>query len=534
MGGILNPKHATLVLAALALALIGLLPVCFMILSSFFVDGSLSFSNYAGALGSARTWLLFRNSVVLAALTTAMAGLLGVPMGIFFAKTDVRHGAYLAGFFALPLIFPPYILAVGWFEVLSRTGILSRWIGLGAAELTSQWLFSLPGAVLVLTGAFLPIVLLLTMTYLRGVNSSLEEAARLYFAWPHVIRKITIPLIMPGILLSMVLVFLLTMGEFGASAFLRLSVFPVASFTQSSAFYNFGGATAAAMPLILVVVVGLLAAEGILHDKQHSFRCETQASSARIPLGRNKTLVLVVTVGLALILVGAPLGGVLWRGAAPLALADAIHRAGGSAIRSALYAGVSATALTVLGFFLGYLVQRRNVAGWRLVDASALFLFTLPGTVVGIGLIALWNRPFANWVYATPIILIAGYIAQYAALSTRIVAAGFSQVSPHLEEAAEAAGAGWFRRALGILAPVNRTALLAAWSISFVFCLRDVSLPLLLAPAGGDTLTARTMTLMANGSPELIAALCIMSIFVALLALGAAGAAWRLWSRKAA
>jgi iron(III) transport system permease protein len=199
-----------------------------------------------------------------------------------------------------------------------------------------------------------------------------------------------------------------------------------------------------------------------------------------------------------------------------------------------LYAGVSATALTVLGFFLGYLVQRRNVAFWRLVDASALFLFTLPGTVVGIGLIALWNRPLTNWIYATPVILIVGSIAQYAALSTRIMAAGFSQVSPHIEEAAEVAGVGWFRRVSGILTPVNCPALLAGWSITFVFCLRDVALPLLLAPPGGDTLTARTMTLMANGSPELIAALCIVSILVTLLPLGVAGAAWRLWARKTA
>jgi iron(III) transport system permease protein len=184
--------------------------------------------------------------------------------------------------------------------------------------------------------------------------------------------------------------------------------------------------------------------------------------------------------------------------------------------------------LAVLGFFLGYVIQRRSLTGWRFFDASALFLFTLPGTVVGIGLIALWNRPLTNWIYATPLMLIAAFVAQYAALSIRIVAAGFSQLSTSLEEAAEVAGAGWLRRVFGILVPVNRGALLAAWTITFVFCLRDVALPLLLAPPGGDTLTARTMTLMANGSPELIAALCIVSILVTLLPLGAAGAAWRL------
>jgi iron(III) transport system permease protein len=165
------------------------------------------------------------------------------------------------------------------------------------------------------------------------------------------------------------------------------------------------------------------------------------------------------------------------------------------------------------------------------VDALALFLFTLPGTVIGIGLIALWNHRSTNWIYATPAILIIGFLAQYAALSIHIVLSGFSQMSPSLEEAAEVAGAGWFRRVFGILAPVARPALIASWAITFVFCLRDVALPLLLAPPGRDTLTARTMTLMANGSPELIAALCVFAIFLALLPLGALGMAWRIRSK---
>jgi iron(III) transport system permease protein len=504
-----------------------------MIGSSFWVNGGFSLKNYAETLGNARTWALFGNSLLLAALTTAAAGLAGVMLGILVARTDLPLSNSFAAIFALPVLFPPYTLAVGWFEILGRQGMLSRWIGPGIAELTSQLLFGFPGAVLVLTSAFLPIALLLTITYLRGMNPSLEEAGRLSCGWQVVIRRITIPLIMPGILLSLVLVFLLTMGEFGAPAFLRLSVFPVASFTQSSAFYNLGAATSAAMPMIAVVLVGLLAVKRILHQKQHSFRWGGQSALVRCGLGSYKPIVFAAVLTLALVLVGLPLSGVLARGFSPAALADAVQRAGGSAMRSLLYAGLSASALSMLGFFLAYLIHRRAMASWWFFDALSLFLFTLPGTVLGIGLIALWNHPSTNWIYATPVILIAGFVAQYAALSIRIVLAGFSQVSPSLEEAAEVAGARWLRRAFGILAPVIRPALLASWSVTFVFCLRDVALPLLLAPPGRDTLTARTMTLMANGSPDLIAALCLLAILLALLPLGALGVAWRVWSKPA-
>ncbi|MEQ1887491.1 MAG: ABC transporter permease subunit, partial [Bryobacteraceae bacterium] len=377
------------------------------------------------------------------------------------------------------------------------------------------------------------VVLLLTIAYLRGVDPSLEEAGRLSSGPAAVLKRITIPLITPGILLSLILVFLLSMGEFGAPAFLRLSVFPVASFTQSSAFYNFGAATAAAIPLIAVVIAGLLIARRVLQNKEYSFRWAVHQNPTRIPLGRNTPLIFFAVTLLAVVLVGLPIAGVVWRGASVAAMSDAVQRAGASALRSIIYAAIASSLLCVLGFFLAYVTHRRALAAWWSLDALTLFLFTLPGTIIGIGLITLWNRPSTNLIYATPAILIFGLVSQYAALGTRTILAGFSQLPPSLEEAAELAGARWFRRVLAILVPLLGPATLAAWAVAFIFCLRDLSLPLLLAPPGGDTLTARTMTLMANGSPELVAALSLLSIALAILPIGLLGLAWNLWRKPA-
>jgi iron(III) transport system permease protein len=214
------------------------------------------------------------------------------------------------------------------------------------------------------------------------------------------------------------------------------------------------------------------------------------------------------------------------------ALRQALDRAGSSAIRSVAYAAASATLLSVLGFFLAYIIHRRAIPGWRWVDAVTLFVFTLPGTVIGLGLIGLWNRPSTNWIYATPAMLVGGYIAQYALIGTRAMVAGLAQTPVHLEEAAEIAGASWLRRVRGILVPLLWPSILVGWAITFLFCLRDVTLPLLLAPPGYDTLTARTMTLAANGSPELIAALCLLLIGLSMIPLGVCGLARRFW-RKA-
>src|SRR5260370_28798230 len=88
-------------------------------------------------------------------------------------------------------------------------------------------------------------------------DGRLEEAGRLISGWPAVLRRITLPLSAPGILFSLVLVFLLAIGELSVPSFLRYPVLPVLSFTQFAASYNFGAATAAAVPLAPFFVFGV-------------------------------------------------------------------------------------------------------------------------------------------------------------------------------------------------------------------------------------------------------------------------------------
>jgi iron(III) transport system permease protein len=526
MGGVLNAKRATLAIALAVLIVVGMAPVCAMLVASFGDIG-----NYTGTLGDPRIWGLFGSSLYLAALTTAIAGVAGIALGILVAKTDLPFRRALTVVFSFPLLFPPYILAVGSYEVLGRGGLLTQWAGPSLGAAASNWLFDLPGAVLVLSIAFMPVVLLLTVLSLAAVNPSLEQAARLSGDWLRVLRDISLPLASPGVVLALVLVFLLSFGEFGAPAFLRVSVFPVASFTELTAFYNFGRATAAAVPSLAVALVGLAVEKRMLRGRSFEYGRKAGSNVCRIELGYGKAPIAFLVTLISLILVATPLAALAWRGLSLKAMSEAIERAGDSAFRSVAYSGAAATVLTALGFLLAYLIHRHSdsIGGW--VDSSVFLLFTVPGTVTGIGLIALWNRPSTNWIYATPAILVAGYVGQYLALGTRTILAGFTQTSPRLEEAAEISGAGWFRRVFGILAPIVAPALMMSWAVTFIFCLRDVTLPLLLAPPGRDTLTSRTMTLMANGSAQLVAALCLLTISLTLVPLIVCGAARRVWSR---
>jgi iron(III) transport system permease protein len=148
-----------------------------------------------------------------------------------------------------------------------------------------------------------------------------------------------------------------------------------------------------------------------------------------------------------------------------------------------------------------------------------VLLFALPSTVIGMGLIALWNRPSTNFIYATPLMILLGYLAQYTALTSRVTVAGLALVPASMEEAAASAGAGWTRRLSLIVLPLVKQALLSGWLIAYIFCLRDTGITMLVYPPGYDTLPVRIFTLMANGAPDLIAAACVLMIATTVLPL---------------
>lgn len=514
-------KKPVLISVVVVLAVIGLLPLLVMFLRSVTVEGHFSFAAYEGLLASKNEWILLKHSLTLSFLTTLFCAITGVPLGILLAKTDMPFRGIFVVIFTIPLLIAPYIMAVSWFNLLGREGLLARFWGERTAAVTSEFLFGLPGCVLVLFSTYMPVVMLLTITFLKTINPRLEEAGKIVSGWPGVLKGITIPLIMPGILLSCLLVFLLTLGEFGVPMFLRYNVFPVETFTQFSAFYDFGAATASAIPLALITALAILFERIFLRKKTYQVKLASEGNRTIViclgPL--QKWFVISVSV-LCFFVVILPLLVLVLQSMSFNAYARGVDLAGDSLIRSLSYAAVGASMLIAIGFFYGYLIHNRSLFLWQSMDSLTLFLFALPGTLIGIGLVLLWNRPATNFVYATPIIIIFGYIAQYTALTSRVTVSMLTQIPASMEEAAQIVGAGWLRRIRSIVCPLAKRGLVAGWLIAYIFCLRDMGISMLVYPPGHDTLPVRIFTLMANGPADLIAALCVIMVLATLLPLG--------------
>ncbi|HYU15062.1 MAG TPA: ABC transporter permease subunit, partial [Candidatus Acidoferrum sp.] len=207
-----------------------------------------------GPLGSSALWWLFARTAASAGAVTLLALAIGVPMGLALARSDAAGRAPALVLHVFPLFLPPLLLALGWFHVLGEAGIA------GSAA-TSRALFSSAGAIAVMASALTPVVTLMTLFGLDGIDPSLEEAARIASGPRRVALRILLPLAWPSAAVGGLVVFALAFGELGVPIFLRVPAYPAAVFARLGGLdYAPGEAFTLTAPLLGLALL-LLAAE---------------------------------------------------------------------------------------------------------------------------------------------------------------------------------------------------------------------------------------------------------------------------------
>ncbi len=469
-----------------------------------------------GILATARTWILFLRSLALAVAITAGALAIGVPIGALLGRVDMPLRRTLWLIHAFPMLLPPFLPALGWFHLLGTNGLIG-------GETSTRLLFSGAGLVVVLVLTFVPVVASLTALGVMGVDVSLEEVARTVARPWRVMTRILLPAAVPAIALSAVVVFALAFSELGVPMFLRVDTFPAAVFARLGGVdYAPGEAFALTLPLV-PVALALLAIERRFAGRRSFAVLGLRPSFRRRLCPGQRPTVALLTCGFAALLSAAPVTALVVRAGGQGGGVSAILAWARQAPWNGLLAGIAAaTVIASIGLVLGHAAARRVRAAAAL-DTLAMLAFVLPAAVLGVGLIALWNRASTQLVYGTLAILVLGYIARYTAVGVRVVACAVAQSPVHLEEAASASGARLGRRLLRIVLPVHARGVTFAWLLALVFCLRDFETAVLFYPPGREPLTVRIFTLEANGPPAVVAGLAALHVAViaAIVALGA-------------
>jgi iron(III) transport system permease protein len=470
---------------------------------------------------------LLTTTTLLGLGTTVLSSAIGAPLGVVLARVAVPGKTLLRIALAAPVLLPPYIAGLAWTYFASSEGWAGTLVG---SELLSEWTYSLPAAILVLSLVFSPISRLATEVAMRAVDGRLEEAALLAATPGRVLRRITFPLVAPTVCAAALVVFVLAVSEFGVPGLLRVRVYTTEVFTAFAALYDFGQAIVLTVPLLLLCVVIAAIAGGLLGDRLVTTRRGARRVSALGAGWEHSGMtgaLAVLTVALVV-----PIGVLMGEALRVRSLSAVLAGSGEAIANSLLLATAGATMVVAVGLCLGYARARAHWRLGRVADVLWIVVFAVPSTVVGVGLIALWNRAGPLGVaYGTDAMLLLGYLARFVPIAALALAASTRHVPVSHEEAAAISGAGWLRGMSRIVLPQMRSSLAATWVIVFVLAFGELGVSILVAPPGEATLPIRVYTMIANTPSSHVATLALLQsvvIFVPLAALGAA-AALRPW-----
>ena len=459
----------------------------------------------------ARQQGLLWNTAQLGVGTALLATVIGAPLGLVLARVDLRGKALLRIALAAPVVLPPYVVALAWTYLGSRSDL-------------AEWTHSLPAAIVVLGLVFYPLSMLATEVALRRIDGRLEEAAVLSAPPYLVLRRITLPLAAPSVLAAALVIFVLSVSEFGVPGLLRVRVYTTEVFTAFAALYDFSRAVLLAVPLLGLSLIVAMVAVVLAGERLVSTRRGSRTRPALLQEWQRPSEAAAITV--AAIALGFPVT-VLTREALGAESLPAVVAGSGSAIANSLrLATIGATVVVGLAVWLGYARARARRRFGQIADIVFVVAFAVPSTIVGVGLIGLWNRPgVVGALYGTDVMLILGYLARFVPVAALAIAATIHYVPESHEEAAAVSGAGWLRTMAGIVLPQVRLGLLIAWVIAFVLAFGELGVSILVAPPGEATLPIRIYTIIANTPPSHVAALALLQTVVILTPLAMLGIA---------
>jgi iron(III) transport system permease protein len=468
-------------------------------------DGRATFAYMAAVFRNPLYREGFTNALMIALASTLIAAAVGTTAAVLLARFEFPGRRVFAALVALPLMVPPFVGAVGLKQIIGTEGALNALLArLGLIAHPIDWLrqgrFA---AVVALTALHLyPIVYFNVQASLAGLNAELEEAAAsLGCRGFRRFRRITLPLLGPSLFAAMSIVFIWGLTELGVPL--------MCDYTRVTSVQIFSGLKDIGKnPFVYGLVVVVLVATVTIYAGARWLvgRARLPGATKGVRPRRPRRLGAVGGAGVALLMttfIGAAtlpnLGVVLvafgrdWYGTVLPAgfTLDHVRAAIGHdmvvpSIRNSLrYVTLSTIFDLVLGTTIAWLVVRTRSRLAHALDAAAMLPLAIPGLVMAFGYLSITRegRPlaFLNPVRDPTALLVIAYAVRRLPFVVRSAAAGLSQLSVTLEEAAASLGAGAHRVFARVTLPLLAPHLLAGGIFAFALSMLEVSDSLILA-----------------------------------------------------
>ncbi len=515
-----------------------------LIKTSFTANKQLSLKIYSELLSQKSTFTVLLNSLFVSIIGSIGATVIGVLVAWLLARTDVPFKRFWKMILIVPYLIPPFIGAIAWVYLLGPVGLLNKlWMAISGSLIPLFSIYGKWGIVFVMMIYSYPIAYMVNLGTLRQMNPSLEEAARISGASiGRTVRDIVLPLMLPSVGGSFLLIFMSMMANFGIPAVIG---FPARYYVMTTRIYttilNYDNpnnlALSAGLSMILVGIAILLmqAQRWIQKGKSHAIISGKSSQPQIISLGRWRTpafiflslLVLVAVIGplLAILItaltrvLGLPLDmdNLTFRNFAQVLFE--LPKARRAILNSLGLAASSATIIVFISLIISYLLVRLKFKGGQILEGIILLPYAIPGTVVALALILSFLRPLPILnisIYNTIWILLVGYITRFLTFGVRSINAAFEQVHISLEEAARISGANFVTAFKDIVIPLIKTNIFAGWFLAFIPSLTELTLSILLFSVNNETLGTVVYGLHQEGKVMMTAALAFIVTIIVL------------------
>lgn len=487
---------------------------------------------------------LLYNSIVIAVGSTAVALLFGVGLAWIVARTNVPFRGTLEQLIVIPFYLTPLMGAVGWALLASPNeggalnALLMAW---SIADAPVFNIYTPLGIIWVMGIYFAPFPFLFAVGALRSMDPSLEEGSQVLGSGQlGTSLRITLPLIMPAMLGSCLLVFVLAVGQFGVPAILGMPngyhVLTTRIYEYVTGFQpDYAAASAMGLSLFAFTAVGVYLQFKVLGTKKYTtvtgrgFRPKLiDVRGWRLPLFAFALFYVLIAVVLPIgVLVFASL--VEWITYDPeyvqftLQNFDHVinrHAPTRIAVGNTLILAFSASAIILLvSVVIAWMLHRSTMPGRRLLEYVSMIPVAVPAVVFSVGLLWAWTSvPFIP-IYGTLWILLICYVTIFLPYGIRAISATLVQIDKSLEECASVMGASWGRVLRTVTFPLLAPGLWAGWTILFISVTKELTASALLYNSKTVVLSVAVYDLWAHSSFTNVAALSLIQAAIIFIAL---------------
>ncbi len=496
-------------------------------------DGSFTTEGVLRNIGDAKIWSLACltggycgvawRTFFLAFCTATGTTLLGLAFALVATRTGFPFKKSLRLLTVLPIITPPFVVGLALTMMLGRAGTVTQWIEAATGWELGRWLYGLTGIWLAQMLSFTPISFLVLIGVVEGVSPSMEEASQTLRSdrW-RTFRKISLPLMAPGLANAFLIGFIESMADFGNPLVLGGS----GGVLSTEIFFAVVGAqNDPARAAVLAAVLLFFTLSAFLAQRLWLSGRNFATVTGKGDGGRNALLparvagptIAVVAVWslftvsiYAMILFGGFVkvwgldhsltldhyarafsvsfdGGIRWTGVAWNSFWTTMN-----------IALIAAPLTAAVGLLTAWLIVRQRFPGRAIFEFALMMSFAIPGTVIGISYIMAFNLPPVQ-LTGSALILITCFVFRNMPVGVRGGVAAMAQLDGSLDEASLTLGAGSGRTLRRVILPLLRPAILAALVYSFVRAITSISAVIFLVSAKYNMATAYIVGLVENG-----------------------------------